>query len=39
MDSYKGSEPPPSPPQKTKTVIRVLQIKQESNAVEDYQSR
>lgn len=36
MDSYKGSEPPPS--QKTKTVIRVLQIKQESNAVEDYQS-
>lgn len=38
MDSYKGSEPPP-PSQKTKTVIRVLQIKQESNAVEDYQSR
>lgn len=36
MDSYKGSEPPS---QKTKTVIRVLQIKQESNTVEDYQSR
>lgn len=38
MDSYKGSEPP-LPQKNPKTVICVLQIKQESNAVEDYQSR